>query len=163
MSSDTSSSGKRQIGCVKWFNNKTGFGFITSEGSDIFVHHSNVVVSSEQYKYLVQGEYVEFVVSHIANGTHSTQAGDVTGIQKGKLMCETRNEFRKVDSSDQQQEQQYTTNTRTVKRERSFNGASSSSSSGPNESMPPRLRQLSRQTSMSHAPTQRAPSRISTI
>jgi cold shock CspA family protein len=118
MSSDTNSS-RKQIGCVKWFNNKTGFGFITSGGSDIFVHHSNVQVASEQYKYLVQGEYVEFVLSHTANGTHSTQAAEVTGIQGGKLMCETRNEFRKVDESQQQDQ----STQRTVRRERSFNGS----------------------------------------
>lgn len=91
-------------GCVKWFNMKTGFGFLTvlkstsgSElkvGSEIFVHHSNVKVSEEQYRFLVQGEYVEFDVSNVANGQHSCQAVNVTGMFGGKLMCETRNEAR---------------------------------------------------------------------
>lgn len=91
-------------GCVKWFNMKTGFGFLTvlksasgSElkvGSEIFVHHSNVKVSEEQYRFLVQGEYVEFDVSNVANGQHSCQAVNVTGMFGGKLMCETRNEVR---------------------------------------------------------------------
>ena len=138
MSSDTNSS-RKQIGCVKWFNNKTGFGFITSDSSDIFVHHSNVQVASEQYKYLVQGEYVEFVLSHTANGTHSTQAAEVTGIQGGKLMCETRNEFRKVDESQQQQQQ---VQSRTVRRERSFNGSAPPAATGEQSS-----RQESRQSS----------------
>jgi cold shock CspA family protein len=91
-------------GCVKWFNMKTGFGFLTvlkstsgSElkvGSEIFVHHTNVKVSEEQYRFLVQGEYVEFDVSNVANGQHSCQAVNVTGMFGGKLMCETRNEAR---------------------------------------------------------------------
>ena len=96
--------GKKLAGCVKWFNMKTGFGFLTvvqsvcgsdlKVGSEIFVHHSNVKVTEEQYRFLVQGEYVEFDVSNVANGQHSCQAVDVTGMFGGKLMCETRNEAR---------------------------------------------------------------------
>lgn len=95
---------KKLAGCVKWFNMKTGFGFLTvvqsvcgSElkvGSEIFVHHSNVKVAEEQYRFLVQGEYVEFDVSNVANGQHSCQAVNVSGMFGGKLMCETRNELR---------------------------------------------------------------------
>ena len=83
---------------------KTGFGFLSvvqsvcgsdlKVGSEIFVHHSNVKVAEEQYRFLVQGEYVEFDVSNVANGQHSCQAVDVTGMFGGKLMCETRNEAR---------------------------------------------------------------------
>jgi cold shock CspA family protein len=92
---------------VKWFNNKTGFGFITAltdsegvkEGSDVFVHHSAVKVSQEQYRYLVQGEYVEFVLSKLkaadaAASKHEFQAVDVSGVKGGKLICETRWESR---------------------------------------------------------------------
>jgi cold shock CspA family protein len=96
--------GKKFAGCVKWFNMKTGFGFLTvvqsvcgsdlKVGSEIFVHHSNVKVTEEQYRFLVQGEYVEFDVSNVANGQHSCQAVNVTGMFGGKLMCETRNEAR---------------------------------------------------------------------
>ncbi len=94
----------KMAGCVKWFNMKTGFGFLTvvhsvcgsdlKVGSEIFVHHSNVKVTEEQYRFLVQGEYVEFDVSNVANGQHSCQAVNVTGMFGGKLMCETRNEAR---------------------------------------------------------------------
>ena len=95
---------KKFAGCVKWFNMKTGFGFLTvvqgvcenalKVGSEIFVHHSNVKVTEEQYRFLVQGEYVEFDVSNVANVQHSCQAINVTGMFGGKLMCETRNEVR---------------------------------------------------------------------
>jgi CspA family cold shock protein len=98
------SSAERMTGRVKWFNNKSGYGFITvtdgpRTGSDIFVHHSAVQVSSQQYKYLVQGEYVEFALTSTPGGAHDVQAADVCGIKGGKLMCETRREFRMARSS----------------------------------------------------------------
>ena len=92
--SDTPASGEsRQLGIVKWFNNKAGFGFVTTLGDDsrdVFVHHSGVSVGREQYKYLVQGEYVEFELTRSDNGDHEWQATGVTGVQMGALMCETR-------------------------------------------------------------------------
>jgi len=84
------------VGRVKWFNNKSGYGFITScdeknKDEDVFVHHSGVNVSQEQYKYLVQGEYVSFSLRESDNDDHPYQAGDVRGVLGGWLMCETRN------------------------------------------------------------------------
>jgi CspA family cold shock protein len=90
---------ERFIGRVKWFNNKAGYGFITvtdgsRSGTDIFVHHSSIKVDTDQYKYLVNGEYVEFGLTKTTNSQHEYQAEMVCGIKGGKLMCETHNELR---------------------------------------------------------------------
>ena len=90
---------ERFMGRVKWFNNKAGYGFITvtdgpKSGTDVFVHHSAIKVDSEQYKYLVQGEYIEFSLSDTKTDTHQFQADEVSGIKGGKLMCETRRDSR---------------------------------------------------------------------
>ncbi len=104
------------IGRVKWFNNKAGYGFITvtdgeKSGQDIFVHHSGISVDSEQFKYLLQGEYVEFQISPTAEGSkHPSQATSVTGVKGGKLMCQTRNENRKANSSTAKSVTDSTTN-----------------------------------------------------
>jgi len=67
-SSDTQT--VRLVGQVKWFNNKAGYGFITvsdgeQAGKDIFIHYSTIRVTNSQYKYLVQGEYVEFTLTKL--------------------------------------------------------------------------------------------------
>ena len=88
------------IGCVKWFNNKSGFGFITvstgvHKATDIFVHHTGVVVSNDQqYRYLVQGEYVELAIEESDNEKYKFKAVNVSGISGGKLMCETRHHMK---------------------------------------------------------------------
>lgn len=101
MSTQTESA--RLIGQVKWFNNKAGYGFITindttdsSKSKDIFAHFSTIHVGDSQYKYLVQGEYVEFELSTSTNGTHEFQATNISGIKGGPLMCETRQSNRPV-------------------------------------------------------------------
>lgn len=46
-------------GSVKWFNEKKGFGFVTTEdGKDIFVHYS--AISGNGFKTLREGDRVEF-------------------------------------------------------------------------------------------------------
>jgi cold shock CspA family protein len=108
---------KKLVGQVKWFNNKSGYGFISyknenNELVDVFVHHTSINVENEQYKYLMVGEYIEFVLLPCQTGNHSVQAGLISGINGGKIMCETlrdlkiqKNNFKKektVQSSNKQ-------------------------------------------------------------
>ena len=78
------------MGQVKWFNAKAGFGFVTVMTTDVFVHHSEIKVRTEQFRYLVEGEYVELKVSK-SEGEKS-QGSEITGIGGGRLMCEVRAE-----------------------------------------------------------------------
>ena len=96
----------RLTGRVKWFNNRAGFGFITvltgeKTNEDVFVHHSGINVEDEQYKYLVQGEYISFLLRKSDNKEHPYQAGDVRGVLNGWLMCETRNANRASRDNDE--------------------------------------------------------------
>lgn len=59
-------------GKVKWFDDKKGFGFISSaEGRDVFVHYSEIV--AEGHKTLTEGQAVEFEVVQDAKGPKATQ------------------------------------------------------------------------------------------
>lgn len=94
-------SAERLLGQVKWFNNKAGYGFITVNdgdysGKDIFIHYSAIRVTNSQYKYLVQGEYVEFSLVKSSTDGHEFQAVDISGVKGGALMCETRRNNRPV-------------------------------------------------------------------
>lgn len=64
-------------GIVKWFNSDKGFGFIEQEnGSDVFVHFSNIIGSG--YKSINEGQKVQFSV---AQGQKGLQAEEVTIIE----------------------------------------------------------------------------------
>jgi len=96
MSQTEAVTSERLTGMVKWFNNKSGFGFITVldegefRGKDVFVHYSALRVVNSQYKYLVQGEYVDFNLVKSESDKHEFNAGDITGVKGGAIMCETR-------------------------------------------------------------------------
>lgn len=98
MSSTTDTVTTGLIGKVKWFNNKAGYGFITlkdgDDTRDIFVHYSAIKVTNSQYKYLIQGEYIEFDLEKSSDGPHEVKAVNVTGVKGGELMCETRHSVR---------------------------------------------------------------------
>ena len=82
----------RMVGRVKWFNNKSGFGFITlcdGDDKDIFVHYTCLRAENSPYKYLVQGEYVEFDLVRTEEEKHEFHAANVSGIKGGLLMCQT--------------------------------------------------------------------------
>ena len=100
---------KRLTGMVKWFNNKSGFGFITVcgegefGGKDIFAHYSSIRVTNSQYKYLVQGEYVDFDLVKSENEKHEYHATDITGVMSGPILCETRRNASAMQSDERRE------------------------------------------------------------
>ena len=101
-----SDSSEKTTGRVKWFNKNAGFGFITAvdgdhSDEDIFVHHTQLTVEKDQFRYLVDGEYVTFVWSDSGkeDESHKWHATNVTGICSGPLLCETQNESRLSSSN----------------------------------------------------------------
>ena len=64
------------VGCVKWFNNKKGFGFIEyKENLDIFVHYSSIMI--EGYKTLSEGQMVEFDLVETEKGLQAKNVKEV--------------------------------------------------------------------------------------
>jgi cold shock CspA family protein len=99
---------------VKWFNAKAGYGFATEvkTGKEVFVHHSELRVKKEQFRYLVEGEYVEVVIKETDGKLLGTE---VQGIGGGKLMCETRAEARTDTRADTRTDSRLETRTERVK------------------------------------------------
>jgi CspA family cold shock protein len=63
----------REVGHVKWFNEKKGFGFIVNQqGDDIFVHYKNI--QGEGFKTLRENDAVSFVLD---KGPKGLKAQDV--------------------------------------------------------------------------------------
>jgi len=63
-------------GTVKWFNEAKGFGFIRrDDGSELFVHYSNIVGSG--FRTLKEDDKVEFEVNQ---GPKGLQAVKVTKV-----------------------------------------------------------------------------------
>lgn len=59
-------------GEVKWFDAQKGFGFIErTDGSDIFVHYSDIVGSG--FRTLSEGQRVEFQVTQSAKGPQAVK------------------------------------------------------------------------------------------
>lgn len=63
----------KEIGHVKWFNEKKGFGFIINErGDDIFVHYKDIL--GDGFKTLQENDKVLFVTD---NGPKGLKAQEV--------------------------------------------------------------------------------------
>ena len=63
-------------GKVKWFNAEKGYGFITTEeGSDLFVHYSQI--QKDGFKTLEENEEVQF---DVVDGNKGPQAANVTAL-----------------------------------------------------------------------------------
>ena len=100
------------LGRVKWFNSKLGYGFITTtlsgEDVDIFVHQSNVRPNTSNYRTLREGEYVSLNVSESGE---TRQAIDVTGVNGGPLNCDIERNIRnsrRVRTDDSSNEEEFT-------------------------------------------------------
>jgi CspA family cold shock protein len=58
---------EREVGTVKWFNDKKGYGFISREsGEDVFVHYSSI--KTDGFRTLKEGQQVEFTVKQEGKG-----------------------------------------------------------------------------------------------
>jgi len=78
-----------ELGKVKWFDNKLGYGFITvltndHKETDIFVHQTNISPLETEFRTLMKGEYVSLNVSN----DDKVQAINVTGVLGGSLRCD---------------------------------------------------------------------------
>ena len=66
----------RETGTVKWFNDKKGFGFIsTPSGTDVFAHFSAIL--DDGFKSLSEGQKVEF---DLTEGKKGPQAANISKI-----------------------------------------------------------------------------------
>lgn len=58
---------EREVGTVKWFNDKKGYGFISREsGEDVFVHYTSI--KTDGFRTLKEGQQVEFTVKQEEKG-----------------------------------------------------------------------------------------------
>jgi CspA family cold shock protein len=66
----------RVTGTVKWFNSSKGYGFISSESGDVFVHYQSI--QGDGFKTLEDGQKVEFEILETDKGP---QAKDVNVVE----------------------------------------------------------------------------------
>jgi len=56
----------KETGVVKWFNSRKGFGFISADEKDYFVHFSGII--SDGFKELQEFDQVEFRIQEDEKG-----------------------------------------------------------------------------------------------
>jgi len=62
---------KRLTGIVRCFDGSRGYGYITAEGQDVFVHYS--VIAGNGLKNLLEGDKVECVVEESYRGPQAVE------------------------------------------------------------------------------------------
>jgi CspA family cold shock protein len=62
---------QRVKGTVRWFDGSKGYGYITLQGQDVFVHYS--AITGTGLKNLLEGDQVEFTVEESFNGPQAMQ------------------------------------------------------------------------------------------
>jgi len=62
---------KRATGVVRWFDGSKGYGYITAEGQEIFVHYS--AIKGNGIKNLLEGDKVEFVIEESLRGPQAVE------------------------------------------------------------------------------------------
>uniref|UniRef100_T1JIW0 Calmodulin n=1 Tax=Strigamia maritima TaxID=126957 RepID=T1JIW0_STRMM len=122
---------KAVSGCVKWFNVKNGYGFITrhDNGNDVFVHNTAIAANSSntigkwRWRGLADGEIVHF---DVVVGKKGLEAANVTGPNgapvRGSLFARDRPRHRK-NRSDKQRWPVYTSLERENRHPYQANGA----------------------------------------
>lgn len=77
-----------QRGIVKWFNNSKGYGFITMEdGTNVFVHYSDIV-SDKKFKFLEEGQTVEFEIADVEKGKQAVNVTVVETVAESEEIAE---------------------------------------------------------------------------
>ena len=99
---------ERKQAVVKWFNPRTGYGFLTDliTKEDIFVHHKGIKTDGDVYRTLITGEYVCYDLSEDNSG--KKLASNVTGIADGPLMCQRPRPARGRDNKKSSREHKET-------------------------------------------------------
>ena len=62
---------KHITGVVRWFDGSRGYGYITAEGKDVFVHYS--AITGNGLKNLAEGDKVECVVEDSYRGPQAVE------------------------------------------------------------------------------------------